>query len=147
MTTLTIITGDHKTGKTTRANEILNVHHATVVIDEVEQRIDLTALNLRDMVLVLNVPSDVTVVHEHREVRREPEYEWELTGWPGCNEFRPQDEASAYRMLNNAMLSMRRAAERHTQAGDHKLAEEMYRRVSNAGIRKRLVVEWEDVLS
>lgn len=143
MPNLTIITGNHKTGKTTRADEIVNTHHATIVIDEAENRINMQPLLDRDMVIVLNVPEGTTVVHEHFVPWTEPEREYRMTGWPGCDGWHPQTEDDARRILRAEVDRMQKFVEGYRSDGQHSMAREMERRIRNAGYESRVVTDWE----
>jgi len=140
---LTIITGDHKTGKTTRADEILNTHHTAIVVDEAENRINTQPLLDRDMVIVLNVPEGTTITHEHLVPSTEPEREYRMTGWPGCDVWHPQTENEARERLAREVEKMTRIAVDYAREGDHSMQLEMERRIRNAGYESRVITDWE----
>lgn len=143
MPNLTIITGDRQTGKTTRANEILNTHHAAIIVDEAENRINTQPLLDHDMVIVLNVPTGTTVTHEHFLPRVEPEREYRMTGWPGCDVFHPQSEAEAKLILEREIRLMEKYASEARRAGRYSVSGEMGRRILTASYESRIITEWE----
>lgn len=150
MPKLTIITGAHKTGKTTRAKEVIKNRaygQANILADEVEDRLPGIAhiLNTNGTaVLVLNVPEGTEVVHEHLVPRQKEEREYRIVGFPGCDAFHPQNEREAVAIVRREAATMNRVADDYRSKGDHSMAAEMDRRVRGANYESRVITEWEE---